>query len=125
MAKATFQRGSLTYNAAAIGVFNVSIESTYSEIDVTDTETTAGQSSFFGAKQSHTVTFDTYKDGGTADLVLNQTTSNTAVFTVDDGTTTAVYTGALVLLNKTVSGNIDGMVTLTYTGRISGALVES
>ena len=64
---------------------------------------------------------------GSADIVLNLTSSNTCVITVlsasagDD----TLYTGALVLLSKDVTGNIDGAVQLTYTGKIDGALVET
>lgn len=125
MAKATFQRGGLTYNAAAVGVSNLSIESTYSEVDITDTETTTGQSEFIGSRQSHTISFDVYKSAGTADLALNATTNNEAIFTVDDGTLTSTYTGDLILLNRTVGGNIDGAVTVNYSGRVSGSLVEA
>lgn len=127
MAKAEFARGKLEYGGNEIGVFDVSINSSYSEIDVTDTLTTLSESDFLGARQSHTITFSSWKLAGSADIVLNLTSSNTCVVTVlsasagDD----TLYTGALVLLSKDVTGNIDGAVQLTYTGKIVGALVET
>ena len=127
MAKAEFARATLLYNASEVGIFDLTIDSTYSEIDTTDTETTTGESEFLGGKQTHTISFSTYKDAGTADLTLNETSSNTCVITIvsasaGDDTT---YTGALVLLSKSVTGNIDGAVQLAYSGKISGAFTEA
>ena len=127
MAKAEFARATVNYNSNDIGVFDLTIDSTFSEIDTTDTETATGESEFLGGKQIHTISFSTYKDAGSADLVLNQTSSNTVVITIlsasagDD----TLYTGALVLLSKSITGNIDGAVQMAYSGKISGALVET
>lgn len=127
MPKAEFARATLTYNSVEIGIFDLTIDSTYSEIDVTDTETATGQSEFLGGKQTHSISFSAYKDAGAADLVLNQTTANTCVITIVSSTAgdDTTYTGALVLLGKSVTGNIDGAVQLAYTGKISGVLTEA
>jgi hypothetical protein len=125
MAKNEFARASLSYNAVEYGVFNLTIDSTYSEIDTTDTATATGESEFLGGKQTHTISFDSYKDAGTADIVLNKTALNAAIFIATDGTLSSTYTGNLVLLSKAVGGNIDGVVTVAYSGKISGALAET
>jgi predicted secreted protein len=127
MAKAAFARATLTYDAVEQGIFDLTIDSTYSEIDVTDTETTTGQSEFLGGKQIHTISFSTYKDAGTADLVLNLTSSNSCIITIVSATggDDTLYTGNLVLLNKSITGNIEGAVQLAYSGKISGALAET
>ena len=127
MAKAAFARATLTYNAAEIGIFDLTIDSTYSEIDVTDTATTVTQSEFLGGKRTHSISFSTYKDAGSADIVLNQTSSNSCFITIVSATggDDTLYTGNLVLLNKSITGNIDGAVQLAYSGKISGALTET
>ena len=127
MAKAEFARATLTYNSVEIGIFDLTIDSTYSEIDTTDTETSTGESEFLGGKQVHTISFSTYKDAGSADLVLNQTSSNSCIITIVSASAgdDTLYTGALVLLNKSITGNIDGAVQLAYSGKISGALAET
>ena len=123
--KNEFARASLSYNAVEIGVFDLTVNSVYSEIDVTDTLTNTGDSEFLGARKTHTISFSTYKLAGAADLVLNLTSLNVAIFTASDGTNTTTYTGALVLLSKDITGNIDGAVQLAYSGKISGALTEA
>ena len=127
MAKAAFARATLTYDSSEIGIFDLTIDSTYSEIDTTDTATTVTQSEFLGGKQTHSISFSTYKDAGSADLVLNLTSSNTCVITIVSATAgdDTTYTGALVLLSKSITGNIDGAVQLAYSGKISGALTEA
>ncbi len=122
--KNEFARANLSYNAGNIGVFDLTINSVYGEIDVTDTLTTQGESEFLGSRQTHTISFSTFKLAGAADIVLNQTSSNQAIFTADDGSNTTTYTGNLVLLSKDITGNIDGAVQLSYSGKISGALTE-
>ncbi|KKM15425.1 hypothetical protein LCGC14_1696210 [marine sediment metagenome] len=127
MAKAEFARATLTYNAVEIGIFDLTIDSTFSEIDTTDTETSTGESEFLGGKQVHTISFSTYKDAGSADLVLNQTSANSCIITIVSASAgdDTLYTGNLVLLNKSITGNIDGAVQLAYSGKISGALAET
>ena len=127
MAKAAFARATLTYDSVEIGIFDLTIDSTYSEIDTTDTATTVTQSEFLGGKQTHSISFSTYKDAGSADLVLNLTASNTCVITIVSATAgdDTTYTGTLVLLSKSITGNIDGAVQLAYSGKISGALTET
>lgn len=122
--KNEFARATLTYNAGEIGIFDLTVNSVYGEIDVTDTLSTVGESEFLGSRQTHTISFSSWKLAGSADIVLNQTSSNSAIFTVSDGSNTTTYTGDLVLLSKDVTGNIDGAVQLSYSGKISGALTE-
>jgi hypothetical protein len=182
MAKNAFARGTLLFNLTEYGVFDVTLDDTYSEIDVTDTATTVTQSEFIGGKEVINISFTMYKDAGTADLILNRTTVATTSgslvsgiayrltnwITNDDfsniggtnedgnefiatGTTPTTWTnssvvntmvecqlkvedaagnyttyeGDLILLTKSVTGNVDGAVQLAYTGKITGALTEA
>ena len=75
MSKNAFARGTLTFNLVATGIFDVSLDFTYSEMDVTDTKSTVTESEFIGGKQIINVSFSIWKDAGTADLLLNRTTS--------------------------------------------------
>jgi predicted secreted protein len=127
MAKAEFARATLTYAGGEKGIFNLTIDSTFSEIDITDTKSTVTQSEFLGGKESHSISFDTYKDAGTADIALNLTSSNSCIITIVSGSAgdDTTYTGALVLLTKNITGAIDGAVQLSYTGKVDGALTEA
>ena len=127
MAKAAFSRATLTYNAVEIGIFSLTIDTTWSEHDVTDTETTVTESEFLGGKQVHSISFDTWKDAGTADLTLNLSTTYEVIITIVSATSgdDTLYTGNLILFNRQVTGNIDGMVQLSYSGKITGALAET
>jgi len=182
MAKNAFARGTLLFNLTEYGVFDVTLDDTYSEIDVTDTATTVTQSEFIGGKEVINISFTMYKDAGTADLILNRTTVATTSgslvegiayrltdwITDDDfsnlgatnedgnefiatGTSPThwdhssivntmvecqlkvedaaglytTYEGDLILLTKSVTGNVDGAVQLAYTGKITGALTEA
>lgn len=131
MAKAEFARATLEYGPTGTeveyGIFNLTVDSNYSEIDVSDTKTTVGESEYIGNRLEHSISFDMYKDAATADLTLNAITNNNCIITVVSATAgdDTTYTGSLVLLSKTVGGNVDGMVTVTYNGKIDGALVEA
>ncbi len=183
MSKNAFARGTLTFNLVATGVFDVSLDFTWSEHDTTDTLSTVTESEFVGGKEVITVTFSLWKNAGSADLILNRTTVATTsgslvvgiAYRITDfqagdnftdvagttgttglefiaiGTTPNVWTnssilntmvectlkvedasgnyttyeGDLTLLNKQITGSIDGMVQVTYTGKISGALEEA
>ncbi len=128
MAKAAFARATLTYLAGTeIGIFSLTIDETWSEHDVTDTETTVTESEFIGGKRVYSISFDTWKDAGTADQVLNLASTREVVITIVSATSgdDTVYTGDLVLFNKQITGSIDGMVQLSYSGKITGALAET
>ena len=183
MAKNEFARGTLTFNLTDYGIFDITLDFTFGEIDTTDTKSTVGESEFLGGKQVITFSFTLYKNAGTADLTLNRTTvaqtsgllvtgiayrltdwitnddfvnvgaasnadgiefiatgttptlwSNSSIVNtmveatlqVEDGAGLfTTYEGDLILLTKSVTGNIDGAVQLAYTGKITGALVEA
>ena len=85
MSKNAFARGTLTFNLVATGIFDVSLDFTYSEMDVTDTKSTVTESEFLGGKQIINVSFSIWKDAGTADLVLNRTTTTSTSGTLTSG----------------------------------------
>lgn len=76
MAKNEFARGTLTFNLTDYGIFDVSIDFAYSEIDVTDTVTAVGESEFLGGKQTVNISFTMYKDAGSPDLILNRSSTS-------------------------------------------------
>ncbi len=123
MPKAEFARGTITYGGT-LGITDISIDETWTEIDVTDTESTLQESEYLGGRRSYTVSFTTFKNAGTADLTMN--TSAEAVITVlDSAANSTVYTGDLILLTKNISGTIDDAVKISYSGRVTGALAET
>jgi predicted secreted protein len=123
MAKSEFARGTLTYSGE-IGVTDVTIDDTYSEIDVTDTLTTYSYSEFLGGRRSISVSFSTFKSAGVDDKTLNASAS--MVLKVEDSAGAYTnYTGNLILLSKSIAGTIDDAVKVSYSGRISGALSET
>ena len=96
MPKAEFARGSLTYGGS-VGITDVTIDETWTEIDVTDTESTLQESEFLGGRRTYNISFTVFKNAGTADLTMN--TSAEAVITVlDSAATYTTYTGNLILL---------------------------
>ncbi len=127
MAKAAFARATLTYNAVEIGIFSLTLDETWSEHDTTDTETTVTESDFLGGKRVYSISFDTWKDAGTADLTLNLATTYEVIITIVSATSgdDTLYTGNLILFNKQITGSIDGMVQLSYSCKITGALAET
>ena len=79
MAKNEFARGQLLFNLTGYGITDVSIDEVWTEIDVTDTESTIQESEFLGGRRSYNVSFTLFKNAGSADLVLNrQPTSQTS-----------------------------------------------
>ncbi len=124
MPKSEFARGTLTFDSVDYGITDVTIDEVWSEIDVTDTESTLQESEFLGGRRSYNIQFTMFKNAGTADLSMND--GKTAIFKVlDSAATFTTYTGTLILLSKSISGTIDGAVTANYGGRISGALTEA
>ena len=79
MPKAEFARGQLLFNLDAYGITDISVDETWTEIDVTDTESTLQESEFLGGRRSYNVSFTLFKNAGTADLTLNrQSTATTS-----------------------------------------------
>ena len=124
MAKTEFARAALTYNSVEYGVTDVTIDDSYSEIDVTDTLTAIGNSEYLGGRRSISISFSLFKVAGTADLTLND--PQTCILQVEDsGGVYTTYTGTAILLSKSLAGTIDEAVKVSYSGRISGSLVEA
>ena len=124
MAKSEFARATFTYNSVEQGVTDVTIDDSYSEIDVTDTLTTVGNSEYLGGRRSISISFSLFKIAGTADLILNA--GQTGILKVEDSAGVyTTYTGTAILLSKSLAGTIDDAVKVSYSGRISGSLVEA
>ena len=124
MAKSEFARATFTYSSAEQGVTDVTIDDSYSEIDVTDTLTTVGNSEYLGGRRSISISFSLFKKAGTADITLND--PQTGILKVEDSAGDyTTYTGTAILLSKSLAGTIDDAVKVSYSGRISGALIEA
>ncbi len=74
MAKSEFARGTLTFNLVDYGITDITIDEIWTEIDVTDTESTLQESEYLGGRRSYNVSFTLFKNAGTADLLLNRQT---------------------------------------------------
>lgn len=124
MAKSEGQRAVVTWGGAEIGVSDFSIDTQISELDVTDTKTSVGESEFLGAKQERTISFTIYKDATVDGLDLNTSTAVTIAVT-DASANTSTYAGNAILLSESVTGSVDGVVTVAYSGRFTGAVTET
>ena len=125
MPKTAFARATFTFNSVDYGVTDLELGEEFSEIDVTDTESTLLESEFLGGRRTRLLSFTLFKDAAVADLVMNSAKTTTFVVVDDAGTpNTTTYSGTAILLTKRVGGNIDGAVTVPYTGRFTGAVTE-
>ena len=124
MAKAAGQNTVFSWNSSEIGVTEFEISTNINELDATDTKTTAGESEYLGGKQERTISFTILKDATVDGLTLNSATTFSAAVT-DASANTQTYSGSAVLLTETVTGSVDGIVSVQYSGRVTGALLES
>lgn len=124
MAKSAGQNTVFSWNSSEIGVTEFEISTNISELDATDTKTTAGESEYLGGKQERTISFTILKDATVDGLNLNTSTAFTVAVT-DASANTQIYGGNAVLLTETVTGSVDGIVTVQYTGRVTGAMSET
>ena len=85
MAKTEFARGALLYNLTEYGITDITIDDSYSEIDVTDTLTAVGNSEYLGGRRSIGVSFSLFKNAGTADLTLNRSGISQTTGTITTG----------------------------------------
>jgi len=124
MAKSAGQNTVFKWATVEIGVTEFEISTNLSELDASDTKTSAGESDYLGGKQERTISFSLLKDATADGLDLNTSTAFTvAVTDADDKEST--YAGNAILLTETVSGAVDGIVTVQYTGRVTGAMTET
>ncbi len=124
MPKAEFARGTISFDSTDYGATDVTIDEVWTEIDVTDTESTLQESEFLGGRRTYNISFTIFKNAGSADLAMND--GKTCVVTVlDSAATFTTYTGTLILLTKNITGTIDDAVKVAYSGRITGALTEA
>lgn len=124
MAKAEGQRAVVNWSGAEIGVSNFTISTNISELDVTDTKTSVGESEYLGAKMERNISFSIFKDATVDGLNLNTSTAVTIAVTDSSGNT-STYSGNAILLSEEVSGSVDGAVTVNYSGRFTGAVTEA
>jgi len=128
MAKSEFARGTLYWGGTTTsnvkGIVDITLDENISEIDVTDTETTLGESEFLGGRNTRGISFNLFKDVEDADLTMKTATTFQLV-AEDAGGKKATYAGTALLLTKSITGTIDDAVKVAYTGRINGALVET
>lgn len=129
MAKSAGQNTVFTWGLSGetpveIGVTEFEISTNISELDATDTKTTAGESEYLGGKQERTISFTILKDATVDGLDLNTATVFSVAVT-DADSKESTYSGSAVLLTETVTGSVDGIVTVQYTGRVTGALGEA
>lgn len=124
MAKSEGQNATITFNSVEVGVTDFSFDTQINEIDTTDTKTSAGESEFIGGRFQRGFSFSIFKDADVADLTMN-TAYTLSIAVVDASSNTTTYSGSGILLNKTVSGSVDGAVKVDYSGRYSGAVSET
>ena len=124
MAKAAGQNTVFTWSGSEIGVTEFEISTNISELDATDTKTAAGESEYLGGKQERTISFSILKDATVDGLDLNTSTAFTVAVTDASGNE-STYGGNAILLTETVTGSVDGIATVQYSGRVTGALTEA
>ena len=124
MAKAAGQNTVFKWATVEIGVTEFEISTNINELDATDTKTTAGESDYIGGKQERTISFTILKDATADGLDLNTSTAFSVAVT-DASSNESTYSGNAILLSETVTGSVDGIVTVQYSGRVTGALGEA
>jgi len=123
MAKSAGQNTVFTWSSSEIGVTEFEISTSINELDATDTKTPAGESEYLGGKQERTISFTILKDATVDGLNLNTSTAFSVAVT-DASANDRTYSGNAILLSETVTGSVDGIVTVQYTGRVTGAFTE-
>lgn len=122
--QAAFDEGEFTFGSNKIGITDITIGIETSEIDVSDTETTSGESEFIFSKTSRTISFTGFHKVGTKSLELKDQKPFQLKIFDEDGGYDIIY-GQCTLSEKTLTGSRDGAMTWAYTGRIQGAMNES
>lgn len=93
---------------------NMTYEEAYTEVDVTDTNTTGDGKEFLGGRAERTFTVDVIQDVTAADITANSKKVITCSFE------NKTYVGSGSILGKTVVGAIDDAVKNTYSGKFAG-----
>lgn len=123
--QAAFDEGVFTFDGSAFGITDLNLGEETSEIDVSDTETTTGESEFIFGKTSRPISFTAFHKVNTASLPTKVQKAFTFSVFDETGLLQDVFSGNCTLGTKTLTGSKDGAMTWAYTGRIQGALDES
>ncbi len=119
MSKAVLTTGDFTFNAVVYVVTDMSMDVSYSEVDVTDTGTTGDGKEYLGGRAERTFSIDLWLDKNAADPPMKTEYAATIDF---EGKT---YAGNAILLSKSVQGSIDNGIKLSLSGRFNGAVTET
>lgn len=123
--QAAFDDGVFTFDGSAFGITDLTLGEETTELDVSDTETTTGESEFIYGKTSRPISFTAYHKVNTETLPTKTQKAFTFSIFDETGALQDVLSGNCTLGTKTMTGSKDGAVTWAYSGRIQGALVES
>jgi len=121
MAKQVF--GSATdifsFDATEYEVTGVSFDQEAAEVNTTDTGTTAGTTEALAGRVSSKFTISLIQDTGDSDAALASSATAILNFGVKN------YTGTAILYTKSTTGEVDGRIERTYTGRFNGTVTEA
>lgn len=123
--QAAFDEGVFTFDGEAFGITDLTLGEETSEIDVSDTETDAGESEFLYGKTSRPISFTAFHKVNTASLPTKVQKAFTFSIFDETGLLQDVFSGNCTLGTKSLTGSRDGAITWAYTGRVQGALGES
>jgi hypothetical protein len=119
MPKYAFQFGAVTFNLDTYGLINLEVEELNDTIDVTDGANSAGQREFIqSGRKSYRFTVVFWHD----DAFLPITSGTGALIPFSVSTGELSYGGSCLVESAKITGEIDGAVQHTVSGRFSGAV---
>lgn len=121
--QSAFDEGTFTFDGSSYGIIDISLGEESSEIDVSDTETTSGESEFLSGKTSRAISFTAFHKFGTATLPT-KIDKLFSMIAVDEAGNTTTFSGTCKLMSKEITGSRDGAFQVAYSGRIQGAMAE-
>jgi hypothetical protein len=120
MAKGILQTGLLTYDSVTYGIVEMTTGKEVDEIDVTDTNSAAGEKEYLSTgRVSRAVSVTLWKDLNAANLEIG--VANAAILDFEGFT----YAGSIIWTSFEDASTIDDAIQQTYSGRFTGTVTET
>lgn len=120
----SFDEGTFNFDSAPYGIIDITLGEESSEIDVSDTSTTSGESEYLTGKTSRSISFTAFHKVGTPTLAT-KIDKLFSLVALDESGGTTTFSGTCKLMSKEITGSRDGAFQVAYSGRIQGAMDEA